>query len=279
MRLRIRAALCAAALPLTLSVVLPLPGAAGAMTITGEPTAAVEFSPAAPAAARASGNEAAASAMWNGMMAHSRAQYVEARSWYAKAAQAGDPLAVASLASLLDRGLGGPRDAAAAAAWIRHGAKTGDAASMTRYAERLRQGIGVERDAGMSVAWLRKAAALGDVEARMMLASMLEQGEGTARDAVGAYGLGASVACSLEEHDEARIAPMRAMQDRLEAELSSAEKAMALRLADRLSAADAAPCRSQRASVELVNAGLWTASAATLGIHYWLATAFGSMAA
>ena len=148
--------------------------------------------------------------------------FAVARSWFDRAAAAGDPYAAGNLAIMLDAGVGGPRDTARAAQLreqVKRGADpnfvrraTADpgslAASATwqagHYEEAVRnaqaaaangdvhaeallgrayyQGLGVPRNYATALVWLNKAAAKGDADSIFFLGLMYEWGRGVPQD-------------------------------------------------------------------------------------------------
>jgi TPR repeat protein len=81
------------------------------------------------------------------------------------------------LGQLYWRGLGGPRDAAAAAECFRIAAEQGHAAAQTAYGVALRSGVGAPKDIDAARAAFRAAMGAGDVEAIAQLATMSDPDE------------------------------------------------------------------------------------------------------
>jgi len=82
------------------------------------------------------------------------------------------PLGDYHLALLYWRGLGGPRDPAAAVYFFRRAADSGHAAAQTALGLALRAGVGAPKDIEAARALFRLAAGAGDVEAMTQLAAM-----------------------------------------------------------------------------------------------------------
>ncbi len=78
------------------------------------------------------------------------------------------------------RGLGGPRDAAAAVACFARAAGHGHVAAQTAFGVALRSGVGIAKNEPAAADCFRNAAAAGDSEAMVQLAAMSEPGEARA---------------------------------------------------------------------------------------------------
>ena len=98
-----------------------------------------------------------------------RAQVVEHLT---RAAHAGLPTAFYLLAVLTEKGVGVPRDAAAAAQFYRQAAERGNRNGQARWGLALMDGIGVEPDPDAGESWLRRAALAGDTEAAALVGDL-----------------------------------------------------------------------------------------------------------
>jgi TPR repeat protein len=83
--------------------------------------------------------------------------FVEARSWYEKAAGLGGRRAMNLLGLFNENGRGGPRDPAAARSWYQKGAELGDIPSMRNLARVYERGIGGPPDLAQAQQWAAKA--------------------------------------------------------------------------------------------------------------------------
>lgn len=148
--------------------------------------------------------------------------FSQARRWFDRAAEAGDPYAAGNLAIMLDAGVGGPRDPARAAQ-LREQVKRGADPNFARratadpgnlalsatwqsghYAEAIRnaeaaaangdvhaeallgrayyEGLGVPRNYATALVWLNKAAAKGNADSMFFLGLMYEFARGVPQD-------------------------------------------------------------------------------------------------
>lgn len=90
----------------------------------------------------------------------------EARRWTARAADAGEPVAIHNLAIYYLEGRGGPQDEAMAARLLRRAATMGVADSQFNLALMYETGSGVSRNLVEAYKWFQIAAANGDLKAR-----------------------------------------------------------------------------------------------------------------
>ena len=104
---------------------------------------------------------AASGDLADGLQAYDGGDYAGARKAWKRAAAAGNPLAMTSLANLHMQGLGVPRDPARAAAWYRRAAELGDPVGQLNIGDLLSRGIGVVQDRVEGYMWLGLAAAQG----------------------------------------------------------------------------------------------------------------------
>ena len=145
-------------------------------------------------------------------------RFIQARQWFERAAALGDRDAMASLASMLDAGLGGPRDATRAARMragvVRHAdggsttrvagdpailamttawqaghyavalgrarvlAEKGDADGQALLGRAFYEGVGLPRDYVWALNWLNRAASQGSADGMFFLGLMHEHGRG-----------------------------------------------------------------------------------------------------
>ena len=107
--------------------------------------------------------------------------WVAAASSCATAAEAGDPIAMRTLAAMYDHGTGVAEDPAKAVAWYQKAAPN-DAESRFQLSRLYDIGRGTARDGAASVSSLRGAAAMGHQQAILTLAYRLENGAGVDRN-------------------------------------------------------------------------------------------------
>ncbi len=108
--------------------------------------------------------------------------YGQAMAWYERAAAEGNPRAQFYLGVMLETGIRGDTDPAAAVQWYRKAAAQGHVEAQFKLGLMHYQGIGVGRDLPAAARWYRSAAAGGSAEARYNLALMYERGVGVKRD-------------------------------------------------------------------------------------------------
>lgn len=148
---------------------------------------AQEAADAQPAAedAGAQVEDPAADAYARARIAYAARDFDTARPAAIEAAEAGEPEAMILAGLLLERGQGGPADAARARVWYERAAGAGqpDAAmALARLATESRGGLALS-DAR---SWLRRAQSLGAPDAALMLGRMLALGIGGPPDSAGA---------------------------------------------------------------------------------------------
>ncbi|MFO1352077.1 MAG: tetratricopeptide repeat protein [Gammaproteobacteria bacterium] len=98
-------------------------------------------------------------------------QNVEARKWYQRAAEQGNPDGQFGLGQMYWIGEGGDKDEARAFEWISKAAEGGLTAAMRTLAVSYEQGgMGLPKDAAQAHAWLERAAEHGDRWAKQHLA-------------------------------------------------------------------------------------------------------------
>lgn len=104
--------------------------------------------------------------LYEGGLAGLAQDSAEARRWTARAADAGDPVAMHNLALYYLKGRGGPRDDAMAARLLRRAAAAGVTDSQFNLAMLYETGAGVERNLVEAYRWFQIAASNGDLAAR-----------------------------------------------------------------------------------------------------------------
>ncbi|PVM86706.1 SEL1-like repeat protein [Caulobacter endophyticus] len=90
----------------------------------------------------------------------------EARRWYERAAQGGDPSAMHNIALFAYRGDGGDKNLTTAANWFRKAAETGLVDSQFNLAQLYENGRGVAQNPAEAYRWYLIAARAGDADAR-----------------------------------------------------------------------------------------------------------------
>jgi TPR repeat protein len=86
-------------------------------------------------------------------------------------------------------GQGVPQDYVQAVSWYRKAAEQGDADAQFGLGTMYFNGRGVPQDYAQAVSWFRKAAAQGDAKAQNSLGVMYANGQGVPQDAAIAYAL------------------------------------------------------------------------------------------
>lgn len=94
-----------------------------------------------------------------------RTDYAEAMRWYQKAAQLGDLDAMAYIGGLYAYGDGVPLNYPEALAWYHKSADAGGAAGMNKLGLAYQNGVGVPKNPALALQWYLKAANLGDMYA------------------------------------------------------------------------------------------------------------------
>ncbi len=108
--------------------------------------------------------------------------YGDAMRWYRKAADNGDPKAQFYWGLILEQGIQGRADVAAAFQWFRKSAQQGYALAQLKTAQALHFGSGADVDVPQALFWYEKAAGAGVAEAQFNLAILLETEEGRLGD-------------------------------------------------------------------------------------------------
>ena len=125
---------------------------------------------------------AAAADPTEGQRAYAAGRYEDARRIWAAQAEAGDPDAQLSLASLYDLGQGVRREPVTAYNWYRRAADAGLAAAEFNVAVMLDTGDGVPRDAAEAAKWYSRAAMRGNHRAQYNLGQLYATGDGVPLD-------------------------------------------------------------------------------------------------
>jgi TPR repeat protein len=113
--------------------------------------------------------------------------YVWARQWYQKAAEAGHAGAMNRLGEIFILGMGAPKDESQAFAWFSKSAEAGNANAMAGLGDLYQSGRGVAKDYAKAREWYQKAAEAGNAPAMVLLSEMYEVGLGGARDYAQAF--------------------------------------------------------------------------------------------
>ncbi|WP_159107292.1 tetratricopeptide repeat protein [Azospirillum sp. B4] len=148
--------------------------------------------------------------------------YARAQTWYRKAADKGHAHALNNLGSLYYLGNGMPKDAPKGISLFRKAAKKGDAQAQMNLAMIYYIGQDAPKDDAEAARWARLAARHGNPHAQNLLARLYDTGAGLPRNPVLAY----TLATLSGDNPDAQ-----ALRVRLDAELTSAQKAEAQTLA------------------------------------------------
>ena len=151
---------------------------------------------------------------------------VEAAKWYRLAAEGGLPDAQFNLGVMYAGGIGVPQDSSRAACWYLRAAEQGVPEAQFNIGTMYAEGDSIPRDIREAAKWYRKAAEQGYAEAQCNLGVMYSSGDGVPQDLVEAHAWFNAAGANGD-----RLA--RANRDRLEAEMTAAQKAAALRLAEK----------------------------------------------
>ncbi|MEM1151093.1 MAG: peptidoglycan-binding protein [Pseudomonadota bacterium] len=152
-----------------------------------QPTALPEraaFDPIPPALtladAAAAGDRVAAYEL--GVLSLNDADYAEGARLIQQSAREGLPIAQYRLSKLHEKGLGVPRDLAAARRWTERAANGGNVRAMHDLAVFYADGEGGDQSYAKSVEWFSKAAEFGVLDSQYNLAVLYEQGLGISQD-------------------------------------------------------------------------------------------------
>lgn len=99
--------------------------------------------------------------------------YVEARKWFLKAADAGEVSAFVELGMLYINGYGVEQDISEAGKWLLKAAEAGDALSQYKVGYMYEEGAGMTKDRDKAFQWYKKAAKQDIPDAQFKVASML----------------------------------------------------------------------------------------------------------
>lgn len=106
----------------------------------------------------------------------------KAFEWFEKAAKAGAPAAMYSVANSYEKGEGTAANPKEAVKYLTAAGVGGFGPAMRDLGVRYRDGKGVMKDLLVANTWLQKALNAGDVQAAMILSEMLEKGQDAPRD-------------------------------------------------------------------------------------------------
>jgi len=106
----------------------------------------------------------------------------KALAWWQKAAEQGNAKAQSQLGLMYSDGEGVPKDDAKAVEWWQKAAEQGNAAAQTNLGVMYHNGDGVPKDYAKAVEWWQKAAEQGLANAQSNLGNMFHNGEGIAKD-------------------------------------------------------------------------------------------------
>jgi hypothetical protein len=117
-----------------------------------------------------------------GLAAYDKGDYERARSLLKPEAEKGDPAAQVRYGLLFAKGLGVPRDGAAAFKWFQKSAAQGNAEAMYCVGVAYDVGDAGSKDPAKALAWYRKSAEQGYAKGQFNLGQMLQSGDGVAAD-------------------------------------------------------------------------------------------------
>jgi TPR repeat protein len=120
---------------------------------------------------------------WMGLMLQNKGRRLEAKVWWRRAAEKGDPWAISSLAAmhLTDK------EDEEAVRWYKRGAELGELDAQNTYAWLLLQGRGVDKDEQAAAREYLAAALRGHGYSILDVAKLYASGTGVTRDPVEAY--------------------------------------------------------------------------------------------
>lgn len=153
---------------------------------------------------------------WMGLMLQNRRRPDEAKEWYRRAVEAGDPFALTQLGSMLIYG----RQYEEAARLYRRGAERGDSDAQATYASLLLQGLGLDKNEQTAVHWYRAAAGQGNRYAYYPLAGLLAEGVGVEKNTLEAFTYVLLAEHGLTDSDDAGLKNVIRLKDRLRNELT-----------------------------------------------------------
>jgi len=130
-----------------------------------------------------------------GAVYHAMKEHEQARKWFTKGAEAGDPYSMYRLGWALEEGLGvAAPDNSAAAGWFTRAAEAGHGGAANALVRMYAVGRGVKRSKRRSMIWTRKAAENGRAEACKIIAKSMYLDKPYARE-VGHVGEAAGSPC------------------------------------------------------------------------------------
>ena len=103
-------------------------------------------------------------------------RYADAATHLEQAAHADHVLGMATLASMLLKGEGLPRDATRSALWFENAANLGNVECQSIIGLLYFNGIGIQHDPAKARTWLSKAAGNGDKQSAWILENLAERG-------------------------------------------------------------------------------------------------------
>jgi TPR repeat protein len=148
-----------------------------------------------------------------------------AAKWFRKSAEQGNVTAEAHLGRLYRLGAGVPKDGAQAARWSMKAASQGNAIGQSNLGY-----MALDGDPAGAASWFKKAADQGDTSAMMGLASLYEQGRGVAKDPVQARKWYALASVDDAEYGAELAGRAKKAEDALAAKMSPTQIAQADKL-------------------------------------------------
>jgi len=149
--------------------------------------------------------------------AYDRGELAEAMVIWLAVAEEGDAAAQYNVATLLRKGEGVPRDAAAAASWYERAAQQGHHHAQVNLGRLYLEGDGVKRDLGRAFHWFDEAAHADFPPAQYYLATLCEFGAGVLRDieqAKALYEVAAEAGLGAAAYRLSRLYDQREMAER-----------------------------------------------------------------
>lgn len=194
---------------------------------------------------------------WMGLMLQNKGRRLEAKEWWRRAAEKGDPWAISSLAGmhLMDK------EDEKAVRWYKRGAELGELDAQNTYAWLLLQGRGVDKDEQAAAREYLAAALRGHGYSFLDVAKLYASGTGVTRDPVEAYAF-AYIAEALVDESDLGLGGFAQLNKQLTSELSSAQLRAAKRRAQAIRP-DVDELRSARIQSDLQ---LWIYLCVALGL-------------
>ena len=135
--------------------------------------------------------------------------YVQAVSWWRKAAEQGDADAQKSLGYAYATGEGVPQDHVQSVSWFRQAAEQGYANAQHNLGNAYDRGQGVPQDYAQAVSWSRQAAEQGHADAQYNLGNAYSNGQGVPQDYVESHKWRNLAASRASAEDQERYAESR----------------------------------------------------------------------